>query len=519
MKQIFNLVNNHQDFKKKISEKLRKIPFIKTLFFIVSLNNDLKWHHKSRDVSENKRTSLPKNEELHFHCVWVSEVYTPSTIDSLQLALNKLNWDYSEKPLGQQDSLINWVKNSRNSTWGGAWINGGFILNKNDKQSFLGANVRRANLPKGVSNARLQIHNIVSSLTVVTIQFILDERMLLSLNEPFNKEYKTYIKFKPSFWRIRGASYIDVVHQKQKQIEAQRQQIHQNLFSWFRKNIPGYFSNNDELEFPCIDFIVAEEYKSLRKNSKRIRDHYTDLLFGYGSIPWKAEDNQNLELRFDWNYLKKKNISLFGNQKKLMKGSEAYGGGGREGLMYKMNDSIQNNAVLWTVHHLIIDLESRISQIRDKSIFQIKGTGEALKNLKYITNQFSPISVDISIVGNDVLELVDSKKRYSYDAIDFKPPSFLKDVTPTFLELLRVQSQMRIKRLTKLESSVNSSLSANGSLVSAVANLRIQNYVLFLTIITIALTVFSFLQNDPMLYEIKAEIIVLKELIIESIAK
>jgi len=479
---------------------LQKLPIIRTMWkkqnFYKTVQESLKWYHNDHDPKELARTNPPKSEKIELHCAWVTEAYTPSNINSLIKSLKRLGWEKPEGSIGTKPSLVGWIQQDRSFGGHSSWMNGGIILSRSDTNRFLGADVRRAKLPSGVEYGLLSIHNVTSSLTLVTIQFVFNDKVADSLNEPFNSLYKTRVQYCSSRLRSRGAIYIGVIEQKRQAIKKKIDTIHAGLYLWFSDNLPGHYSFSKEEALPTVDLITSRKYEQLKENKSRLKDHYTDLLFDYGIEIWTYKEDANLELRLPWRSIKKPTATLFGNYDKLTQGTDQYGGKDRAALTSTLHMAFDVTMRLWATHNLLLSYEQQLSAIRDRAAFHIKGTREALKNLKYIRYHFLSISKDTRVISSDVATLFKSKRHYSADGMDFDPPHYFKDVYPTFLELMRQQDKWRMKQLTKLESRVNETIISSGNLTLAIANLRIQRNVLWFTIFVAILTLLSVFRND-----------------------
>lgn len=476
----------------------RKIPIVGALLkkwdFYKTAQNLLKWHQNERDSQELERTIPPKSENIELHCAWVSEAYGPSEVDSLINNLKEMGWDRPERNIGSKESLTAWIRRARNSSLGSSWRNGGIILSHSDDGELLGADIRRTKLPNGVDYGYLTLRNVTSSLTLVTIQFVFDDETGSSLNKLFNDSYRTKVKYRSSFLKSKGATYIGAVEQKRQAIKNELDNIHANLHKWFNKNLPGYFAAVDRNNFPTVDLITSRSYEQQSEDMDKLQEHHTDLIFDYGVESWKCKTDKNLELRLSWRGTKIPSAVIFGNYEKLTEGNETYGGKNRDGLANKLHTTFDRTMTLLTTHNLLLSYERQLSAIRDRISFKIKRTRDAIKNLNFIKQYFLSISTDIQIVGNDIAELSKAKNRYTHDVLDFAPPFYKKtgeNIYPNFIELLRQQTEMRTEQLSNLEYRVNKAIAASGNLISAIANLRIQRIVFWFTVFTAILTLVS----------------------------
>jgi hypothetical protein len=500
----------------KFKAVIKKNPLIGWLYrqwsFRSSARSSLAWHHTDRYPKDNKSTTPPTTEKIELHCVWVTEVFTPSKVNDLISALKKLGWDEEEKSISTDKNLIEWVKQSRSHAGGGSWINGGIIQSPNDRPRFYGDS-KKTSLPAGVDFGRFCLMNITSSVTLATIQFVLKDESAHSLNEPFNRSYKTTTEYWPSGFNCKKIYYIDVQKQKRKAIKEQLNLIHGSIYDWFNQNLPGYYSSSS-MALPTVDLITSTEFEPPKQDRG---DHYSDLLFDYNYERWPCKDISNLELRLPWEFGSKPVSILFGNFGKLTADTEAYGGKDRAALTSKLDMSLNQTIGLWAMHDLLLNYERQLLEIRDRVLSPVKNTSRALKDLNYIRNQFLSIATDIQSASFDVAGLTKNKGRYSHDHADFSAPDFYSGKMPDFLELLREQDALRSETLRQLEVQVSASINADGNLTSAIANLHVQRSMVWLTIfigvLTIVPTIISIYSKNPSLNELLQKMDYLIELI------
>lgn len=485
MKTRFNFIQKIKDFSSRRS-------------FRRSIQKSLKQdYHEERDSEELTKTVPPDSEEIEFHCTWVSEVYTPSGIDTLIKCLKRLGWDKPEGPILYPSNLTDWIKQSRSSGRRGMRIDGGMILSHEDNRYHDGlVSRRRGNLPAGVDYARLQLHNRTSSLTVVTIQFVFNDEITEVLNSLLkNTAYKTKVRYYSS-----GAEYKSAVEQKKQAIKEKREEIHASLYSWFRENLPGHFSSSDPGIFPTVDLITSRLYKHGDEDVSPPPD-YIELIFGYDVDIWERE--QSLELRISRIDTEKAVITLFGNFDEMTQISyDEFPRRDKRSFTGMFNGRFGSTIMLWAAHNLLLNYERQLSAIRDKAVSRIQGASDALKNLDSIRYHFLSISSDIRIVSDDMAVLSKVKRNYSDNIQDFNPPYYLKkhfNDYPTFIELLRQRDEARTEQLIALEKRVNETIISSGNLASAITNLRIQRNVLCLTIIIAILTLCSLWDWDALL--------------------
>jgi hypothetical protein len=450
--------------------------------FHKTIEGSLKWHHEEHDPQESRRTTPAKGEDILLQSVWMTEAYPPSLINDLLASFKKHGWDKNDRNVLSNSNLSDWIKQSRSTGNLSSWSNAGIILRPGDTRFSMGSENKRSKLPAVADYGYLSIRNITSSLTLVTVNFIIKPESVSVLNGVLAETYKTKVEHYPSRWHPKRAAYIDVAEQKRRAVNEAVNKVHEELYGWFRSNLPGYYSGTTpHKSLPTVDFITSTKYKYPKKDERQIKDTYFDLLFGRSSEIWNCQDITGLELRLPFGGRDESSITLFGNLKKLSKGTEKYG----NGLNGMMQDHFDVTMGLWAAHNVLASYEQDLSAIRDQASSNNKTAKKTLDDLGYIRNEFLAISTDVQVVSKELLDTIKNSNRY-YDSekLHFLPPFYMPKGTSDFMELIRRRDEVRIDQLTVLENHVRDAVVSGGNIASAISNLRIQRYVFWLTVIT-----------------------------------
>jgi hypothetical protein len=464
------------------------------LKFRKGVQESLEWHHTERDPKEIKQSTLPKSENIELHCVWVTEAYTPSNVNGLIKSIKKLGWDKPERSISTGSSLIDRIQETRSVSNRTAWMNAGVVLAPGDARFPVG-DKRFAKLPPGVDYCRLSLRNVTSSLTLMTMQFVLTDECGSSLNELMNAQYETKVEYHPSVWRSKNASFSGVIDQKKQAVEEQRNKIHQGLYKWFGRSLPGHYALLDGAAYPTVDLITSRKYVRKEDDDRLRKDGYMDIVFGSVTETWTCKENENLELRLPWLGTGQPIATLFGNYGKLTEGIDVYGGRDRAALTNKLHMDFDATAGVWATHNLLLSYEQGLATVRDRATSRAMSVRKALKDITYIRKQYVALSRDVQAVSSDIATLAGSSRHYSSDTLDFLPPVYLRKASPDFVETLRVQDESRAKQLDVIEARVGKTVLASGDLATAVANIRIQRYVFWLTVIIAIFTLVAIFKH------------------------
>ncbi|MGJ3237116.1 MAG: hypothetical protein ACFE0Q_00275 [Anaerolineae bacterium] len=462
---------------------LEKIPFLGDMWIdyqrMKESENYLKALQEKRDPVNLEKISLPENEKIDLHCIWVSEVYTPSNINTLIRSLERLGWDYQDIFSG--DTLSKRIQATRSKGQHYTWDNVGSIVPiESDLFTYL-PDSKHFDLPDGVKYANLSFCTIHSSLTILTVQFVFQEEFKGALNTAFEKKYQTMTKVHRVGTKIQRISYIDVLRQSQDYVEQEINNIHSHLHSWISFTIPGYFSQSELKKLPTINFITSKLYEP---SDDEVRDYnYLNILLGSRRNMWKNTEQKNVELR--WNYSNPSDfISVFGNYRDLLIGSDQ-----TDSEMYlvsEMNFLVSDKLVsFWAIHQLFVSYEFELSDIRDQATFQFSRTKKYIKNLNSIRQRFFSLSTDIQIICTDAENWLEYD--FWYDTMNFRNSNFEK----SFIDLLKQNNKSRIKHLKQLQPQIRDAILTNSNIISAETSLKLQRYAISLTILAVILTLIS----------------------------
>lgn len=489
--------------------KLRGLPVIRSAFEFVQrvkraykfhqrIEQSLKWHHEEHDPKIATSTTPPANEDLRIRSVWITEAYPPSLVNSLINSLKRLGWDKDSRRLSDDASLTDWIRQSRTSGSFSSWNNAGVILRHDDERFPLGDNRHKAKLPDCVDYGYLSIHNATSSLTLITVNFILKDPAASSINTVLKSEYKTKVEHFPSKWRSRSTTYIDVERQKSRDINKAFSEIHHEISAWFHDNLPGHFSKTDLSRFPVADFVTSEKYNYPAERNE-VRHTYFEPVLRDMYEAWNCKEFTGLELRPPYHQRSSSALLLFGNLKKLSKDTKGYG----NGLLGKVQDYFDHTMALWAIHGLLGSYEHELSTIRDKSSSKPKTVKKTLGDLSYIRNEFLAVSSDVQMIIKGLTDIVENNKTYyESEKLTFLPPEYISKKIPEYpdyFEQVRERDVFRIGQITLLQKLVRDAVVSGGNIASAISNLRIQRYVFWLTIFTAILACISIVTsiNSP----------------------
>ncbi len=229
------------------------------------------------DAKWNERTRLHPDERLSVASIWVAEVYTPSTLPRLIRALRNLGWDRNSSRA--ESDLTEWVRNQR-SRHSIAWTQAGFVVSPDSTAYYAD---RRAPLPASIKAMVPTLWSIPGGITVLSVQFFVDDDAAARLNPVLRRDYDSYIEPldpAPAAWRnlpglrqLRRNQAIlrhhrqyeharaehDVMTQRRDLSQAELESLRRECTEWVTEWLPGKFADTDRDDFPTAVLIVTDK--------------------------------------------------------------------------------------------------------------------------------------------------------------------------------------------------------------------------------------------------------------------
>jgi hypothetical protein len=240
---------------------------------------NLEWHRREVDRRDNEETTPPDDEAIETCCILVTECYPPSHAAALVSGLKKLGWDRKRPTDPYGSDVTGWLEQVRAHPYAGAWLRLGHVVRKEERQRFGGIDERVAELPEGVDYAYGHVRNLLPSLTVLTIQFVLDDHAAKSLEETARTTFETRVEERDGVHH-----FVTAGNQKKEAAHKARAELRARCSGWFREHIPGLFSaTEDEISFPRCEFVVFDKAKPFERSAGGENDYLWPL--GVGHIP------------------------------------------------------------------------------------------------------------------------------------------------------------------------------------------------------------------------------------------
>lgn len=471
----------------------KKIILRKT--YNTSIQEGVSWNRENVDPKENKDTAMPKGEKINLRCLWIFEVYTPNYINDLINNVDKLPW---EKLLVSDQKHSEVIRRCREGKYY-SWYNLGYIFSKKQNAKNI--------LPDGIEYIHVSFFQYLPSISVLGIQFVFKSSESETFEEILNREYKTYAKKNEKFYR-----FFSPAHQKRAEIENARRKIHEKCYKWFKKYLPGLYSdNNTNVEFPTCEFITLLKGKPYNR-LKRIPENYISVLDLKNEFDaWICDELKGIFLEMptltESSFTK---IKIAGNSSELLtdKNLKPYGGIKDHGVEHYMQNFVRT-LLIWVLNVLLRTYRINLYKIRDSisnvSFKNIKKTTIALKNLR---EKYALLVRDMTCFINEYRFL--DRMPLPNEIYKFKPLevySFNKDIE--LFENIFKRSKKENIYMSHEYPDIGKSIDTTANIILSVTNERLlrrnlvlQIIMIILTILICILTVFTIFDKWPILVDI-----------------
>jgi hypothetical protein len=209
-------------------------------------------YFRERDPEYNRESTPSEDEHIEVLSLWALEMYTPSTIGSLEQGLRRLRWGETDW-FGREDP-VTWLQRSRAGHSGG-WLNLGDIRRPGQQGTRVRPEPLRAPLPYFAEYAHARLYSLTPSITCLAICFVLKIEERTRVEKAMRQPYSTFIKHEG-----RARTVIQPPnHQKINQIKTIRERWRETTAAWLREHMPGVLSRNSTgCDLPTCEFTVLE---------------------------------------------------------------------------------------------------------------------------------------------------------------------------------------------------------------------------------------------------------------------
>lgn len=449
------------------------------------------WNEKDSKV--NSSTSLPPSETIRVPSIWVIEAFTPALIENLISGAEQLGW---LEDASLNSDFPNKVADWRTNLGGGGWLNLGYIVPLESKPGIY--TNRRAPLPSGITAVHASIFQPFPSTTILICQFLLDEDLARSFEQPLSETFKTYKK-PISETTI---SYITVADQKQEAVEVMRAYLHSHCTGWMSKYFPGYFSSELGGQLiPSCELILFSECDNFFGQRKSVLDpDYLQMLGLHKTHEmWKCDQIPNLFLLLTERIYQTTSgrMILFGNKNRILEGSDlqAYGNRKESQIVNWLSD-FDCTIGTWVLGLIAEDFVAEMGRTRDTyGSLALADDSPNMKIIRKLDKRLLEFQRNAIPYSHDLASYSKHYGVFLHNVYEFQPVQNWRGNIINLFANTRERLSVSAIQIKEAEEQIRSIATHIGNLISArsneklsSSNLRLQKSMFWMTIVIIFLT-------------------------------
>ncbi|WP_183026176.1 hypothetical protein [Variovorax sp. UMC13] len=447
---------------------------------------------RTQDSEENETGKLGADEGVELPALWVAELYTPSTVGGLLKGIGDLGWEHGRS--GDKD-LAKWMSDVRGGRQAG-WTSLGLVSSPTDPHFMRD---RTAKLPPGVTGALPILMSLTPSLTAFIVVFLLDRDTAASLQGPLRAEFQTITRRDPLYrpWHVirhvlmngelrLGYSILQPNSLRREAVRSIVQRLEKGCVQWVKDRLPGAFASLPDVKSPSAILLVTEKVAPLSEDARKIRAFH-GLALDRDYDAWESDEWPGARLVLPRSWSDEGSRMIFACRRfDAFPDSAGYHDIKSNGtIAYRANDLVGGLLSRWAITCLLDGYHQSLSALRDRTALNKRfRTIRDLKALRTLTNT---TLYDISASAQEISEFIDADHSYSYNVMEMNYVRNGSSARHELLNGLKAAQSVRARQLQRDAALLQSTLENSNNLTQTISNIRIQRFVVFLTLISIGI--------------------------------
>lgn len=385
--------------------------------YIMSLQSDRE-HHREQAQTAFERSRRPQNTQLEYLTIRMIEVFQLEEFEKLRINLKKMFPGLDGGHGGE--TFEDYFGKLGNSLYPGWWLNVGLIYRDKPR---LGRNTfRLPSLPETVDSIQVDLHKILPSLIVITLDIQLNAKANDILMDLHTQKYLPEARLE-SFYPMDksfGIGQMSAERSMEQAILGWLERIRKGVEDSIRPHISGYFmqQSTDFAKLPAI------EVYGLKRNERRkmkfvtwannARDWFDSLGF---QLYWNTYNNKSLA--FSWSHKSNyddntkipSRILLFWDDFIKDVNLEMYGGNEKYAATRKVSDFLDSMLIPFIAIEFLSEKIERIKKHRvnvfTSMVKKLVGNSNLRKQLK----RHAALQEERRAVERFILEFDQNKER------------------------------------------------------------------------------------------------------------
>jgi hypothetical protein len=428
--------------------------------------------------------------------VWVTELFTPSTVAGLFRGIEELGW---ESDGIRNESLVKWMYAVREGRLAG-WINLGPVAPQGTKRL---DRQRTAPLPAEVLTVLPTLMSVTPSVTALVTGFVLRDEHASSLNEPLRAYYSTREDNDPSFRRrdvarflLRGGGVrlgrrIRLPDTLRREATKERvASIEGACADWVRRYFAGAFASLQRTPLPTAVLFVTEHVAPLTESAREVRA-FAALSIDRHHDAWESSEWPGVRMvpPLSWNDEGRRLVFACrrGDARLVASGDPAPQS--NEAIAHRSNERVNGLLSRWALTCVLEAYRQTLAILRDKTAGEHRHS--PVRDLKALRSLTRSKLYDVHTVAHEIDEFTQRDSAYRFEVMEMSQ-STVENATPRDL-LKELQSSQRFcaVQLKREADLLQATMSVAADVSQTISNIRTQRLVLLLTVVSIGIAIWA----------------------------
>lgn len=446
---------------------------------------------RDRDPSENAAGRLPDDERIEVPAIWVTELYTPSTVRGLLDGIHRLGWEFGRHR--SNESVVKWMTDVRRGRRAG-WTRLGLVAPRGSK---IFMRDREADLPEGVRAALPELMSLTPGVTALVICFLMDDGSASSLDGPLRADYVTFNDPDPRFRRRYALPHIlwgagiylghaintpDV--QRRNAVRATFDGLEEACRAWIGARFPGAFTAQGKVELPCSALLVTNKNRPLVEDTSRAAAFDALGLFRHFDA-WESDEWPGCRMILPSGWRDEADHMLFACRRHDAF-PERPGYAEPESnwtIAQRAHDLIPGLLSRWACSRLLDAHHEQVAIARDEAAGS--DSYRTVRDLKRARDLVRSRAYDMQTAAAELAEFAKQDHWYRYNVLEMQ---YVREVGGQRPDLLGEMQQSQVARSTQVSTGIEllvSTVSSVADFTQTISNIRIQRFIILLTVASV----------------------------------
>lgn len=441
---------------------------------------------RQADFAENQQTRIPDSEQVLVPYIWVTELYTPTTVAHLLEGLAVL---LTKARGASRGDPVSWIRTTRRSD-ARELPREMPLADVMPPGSMPGLeSIIVDDLPDGIAFVRLRISILTSTITAVTAAFGVDEKRSRALQGIVNRDVASHstplvaIPLPVGF--MTSSVRTDVTAVKRKAADEWRARLRRDTALWLSARLPGSLHRLAPGQLANIELLLTEHQRPWAESAdgQGSLSAWTNVLhLGPGHEYWQSADVTGLRLREQSFGDCAPFLTLAGLRPEIAEDPPA-----GFGKYYNIGNYVLPLANHWALITFLHVLDEQLVITRD--LAERLSSGRSPHALAQVQQQVIHMGLESDIVVGDILRYAQDQNAWhqfpSFSEVTSVASTQQPSPQVSLEQALQRRQMDNSNRIKQTEVDLRDLLNVSAQLTAAAENLRLQRRVLWLTIVSL----------------------------------